>query len=101
MNNMEYFKIAQDIINAVVGDTEEKNKEYIVWYETDLSDDWIRVLNSEWFFVYLNEVMKWSMVRGVCKIRNENKSWGSWIIAVKEISESELEDVVLRDLGEE
>ena len=100
MNNIEHFKIAQDIINAVSGDCEERKKDYVVWYETDLSRDWVEVLNSEWFFVYISEVLGWSMVRGVCKIRSDNKSWESWIIVMKEISESEIEDLVLESLGE-
>lgn len=100
MNNIEYFKIAQDIINAVSGDCEERKKDYIVWYETDLNRKWVEVLNSEWFFVYISEVMKWSMVRGVCKIRNNNKSWESWVVVMKEISENEIEDLVLESLGE-
>lgn len=98
MNNIEYFKMAQDIINAVSGDCEERKKDYVVWYETDLSKDWVKVLNSEWFYVYISEVLDWSMVRGVCKIRSDNYSWELWVIGLREFKENEIEEMVLNGI---
>ena len=40
-NDINYLEIAQKIIECVNNDCEERNKNYDVFYETDLSVDWI------------------------------------------------------------
>lgn len=92
-----------DTFYIIIKDIEKQarlySRKWVVFYESDLDSKKIKILNSEWFFVYLNEVLGWSLFRGNCYIRDENKSWGCWIIVMDEIKEDEAESLLIENMS--
>lgn len=104
MNNSEvvtHLEVAQKIIECVNNDCEERGKNYDVLYETDLSVDWICVLNSDWFSCYLSDEMSWSIYRGVCYLDKKDMGWETWVICREFCKVDEIEKIIKKELDKE
>ena len=104
-NSFDTFYI---IIKDIEKQAKLHNRKWVVFYESELDSKKIKILNSEWFFVYLNEVLGWNLFRGECKfasqqeeckIRNDTMVWGCWIIVMDEIEENEAESLLIESMS--
>lgn len=91
MNN-NVNNIVEEILNAVKGDCQAYNRDYVVWYETDLNKDWIEVLKSDWFELMIEDELKWSLFYGDCMMTKE--SWNFWVICLNDVGVEEIEKKV-------
>ena len=95
-NSFDTFYI---IIKDIEKQAKLHNRKWVVFYESELDSKKIKILNSEWFFVYLNEVLGWSLFRGECKIRSDTMVWGNWIIVMDKIKEDEAESLLIKSMS--